>query len=346
MTRALVFSLLCWAMGSLAASADPGGARAEPDVVENPVWLEEPDGRAFRDNYPSQAAHQAVEGFATIECRVRLDTRLDCRVVAEGPMSWGFGDAAMAIARTFRVQPARRNGVPVEGGRIRRTLRFVLPEDDWREQLPPEFRAYADALAPPELPTWDQAPTSSAVLAATPEAARASGMQGRGVLSCRVTQERRLACTPLLEMPHGSGFANAAMTLAPHFRIVEGDREFIAKYTAEPFILPISFNSPPELTPVNRENAGLGPLDLPPLRVPLDVLPERVRAAGIRGTGVALCTLQADRTADCVTERENPLGWDLGQFVVDAMELIPAWPVESGLIPGDQLRVTFEFAPE
>lgn len=337
MSRALLVALACWAIGSLTASA-------EPDVIEHPVWLEQPDGMAFRDNYPSQAAHQAVEGYATIECLVRVTNQLNCSVVAEGPASWGFGDAALAIARTFRIQAARRNGVPVEGGRIRRTLRFMLPEDDWRERLPPEFRAYAENLAPPELPTWDQAPPSSAVIAATPSGAQAT--QGRGVLSCRVAQERRIACEPLLEMPRGSGFAAAAMTLAPHFRIAEGEREFIAKYANEPFVLPISFNSPPEITPVNRHNAGLGPLELPPLAVRPDVMPERARAAGIRGTGVAICTLQADYQAACEVESETPRDWDLGQFVVDAMHTTPPWPVESGLIPGDQLRVTFQFAPD
>jgi TonB family protein len=330
---------LLWSVASLQSVS------AREPVIENPVWLEEPNAAAFRENYPSQAADQAVEGFATIECFVRLDNRLDCSVTAEGPASWGFGDAALAISRTFRVGPARVDGVAVEGGRIRRTIRFVLPETDWRDQLPPEFRAYADSLAPPELPTWAEAPTSSMVVAATPEAARTVGTQGRGELSCRVAPDRRLNCEPLLEMPRGSGFANAAMALAPHFRIVSGDQDFISRHTSEPFILPISFNSPPQLTPVNRHYAGLGPLNLPPLGVYPEAMPERARAAGIRGSAVALCTLQPELAVKCEVESETPHGWDIGQFVVDAVESLPSWPVESGLIPGDQLRVTFLYAP-
>lgn len=335
MARALGMSLLCWAIGAMAANAEP--------ALRNPVWIEEPNAAAFVENYPSQAAHQAVEGYATIECSVRLDNRLDCSVVAESPSSWGFGDAALSIARTFRVAPASVDGVPVEGGRIRRTIRFMLPEDNWREDIPPQFQAYAESLAPPDLPTWDMAPTSSMVLSVTPEGARAAGTQGRGVLSCRVTRERTLTCEPLLEMPRGSGFGAAAMALAPHFRIVEGDVEFIANHTTQPFILPISFNSPPEMTPVSRDNAGLGPLNLPPVRVPEDQLPERLRAAGVQGTGVALCTLQIALRLDCEIESETPQDWGLGQFVVDTIKTMPPWPVEAGLIPGDQIRVTLEF---
>jgi hypothetical protein len=146
-------------------------------------------------------------------------------------------------------------------------------------------------------------------------------------------------------MPRGSGFSSAAMVLATLFRVAEGDREFIANHTTEPFILPISFNSPPEITPVNRYHAGLGPLTLPPLRVSLDTLPERAQAAGIRGTGVALCTIQTGMAITCEVESETPRDWGVGQLTVDAIESAPPWPVETGLIPGDQLRVTFEFGP-
>ena len=335
MSRALLVALL-WSFGAFAS--------AETPRIENPVWLQEPDGRAFAENYPSQAAFQAVEGYATIECYVRLDTQLDCMVVAEGPASWGFGDAALAIARTFRVRPAQRDGVAVEGGRIRRTLRFVLPEVDWHEEMPPEFRAYAEDLAPPDLPTWDEAPTSSIVIAATPEAMRTAGTQGRGVLSCRVNALRRLNCTPAFETPRDSGFAAAALTLAPHFRIAQSDQDFIARYTNEPFLLPIAFNAGPQLTPVNRGNVGLGPVDVPPLPTPAWMMPERARAAGItNATVVLICTTDLDRTATCAVESETPRDWDIGQGLVEAISGLPPWPPESGLMPGDQVRYTFEF---
>lgn len=340
MARALIVSLLCVALWQ-------GPAVAQTPSIGNPVWLEQPDASAFRDNYPDQAAHQAVEGFATIECVVPVNAgELACMVTAEGPASWGFGDAALAIARTFRVAPATRDGVPIEGGRIRRTLRFVLPEDNWREQVPEEFRAYADQLAPPELPTWSEAPTSSMVNAVTPQAMRTAGTQGRGILSCRVTRERRLNCRRMTETPRGSGFGAAAMRLVQHFRIAESDQAFIEKYRDEPFILPIAFNSPPQITPVNRLNAGLAPLNMPPLQAPSWAVPDNLRGTGENGTVILMCTVATDLTAPCEVESETPRDLGLGQLTVDALGQAPPFALDSGLMPGDQIRYTVEFIAE
>lgn len=321
-------------------------AHAESPDIQNPEWLQQPNPADFVENYPAQAASQAVEGRATLECYVRLDTTLECRVTAESPASWGFGDAALAIARTFRVAPARVNGQPVEGGRIRRTIRFVLPEDT-PENWTAEERAFIEAASPPELPTWDEAPTSSMVLMATPAAARAQNLRGRGVLSCRVGDARRLQCEPLLETPEGSGFAAAAMSLAPYFRIVEADTAFMAKYARDPFVLPISFGGAPDITPVNRDYAGLGPINLPALPAPPELFPPRARAAGIsNGTVVALCTFrEAVPPLDCITERETPAGWGFADPVLEMLSYFPTPPPQSGMIPGDQIRVTVEFRP-
>ena len=54
MARALGVSLFCWAIGAMAATAEP--------ALRNPVWIEEPNAAAFVENYPSQAAHQADGG--------------------------------------------------------------------------------------------------------------------------------------------------------------------------------------------------------------------------------------------------------------------------------------------
>lgn len=338
MTRAFLLAVSCWLLGA-------SGAAAQTPTIGNPIWLEEPDASAFRNNYPDQAAHQAVEGFATIECLVPISGELACTVTAEGPASWGFGDAALAIARTFRVAPATRDGVPIEGGRIRRTLRFVLPEDDWRERVPEEFRAYADQFVP-DLPTWSEAPTSSMVNAATPEAMRTAGTQGRGILSCRVTRERRLDCRRVTEMPRGSGFAAAAMRLAPHFRIAESDQDFIEKYREGRFLLPIAFNSPPPITPVNRYYTGGAPLNLPPLQAPSWAVPDNLRAAGVNGTVLLVCTVATDLTVPCEIESETPREMGLGQLVLEAMGEAPPFAADSGFMPGDQIRYTIEFSPE
>jgi TonB family protein len=320
-------------------------AQEAPDI-QNPVLLQRPNAADFAQNYPSQAIAQSVEGRATIECFVHLDTTLTCRVIAESPASWGFGDATLAIARSFRVEPARMNGEPVEGGRIRQTIRFVMP-DETTEDLDPDARALREAMPPPDLPTWDDAPGSSLVLAATPEAARAAGTRGRGVLSCRVRDDRRLRCEPLLEAPTASGFSDAAMTLVPHFRVSENDAEFVARHTSEPFLLPINFGNNPEFTPVSRDYAGVGPINFPTVQAPPEIFPESARTAGIRsGHATVLCTSRNGEGLDCTVESETPADGGFGAIVLEFTQLIPNIPLDAGLIAGDQFRITVEFRPD
>ncbi|MBK8544229.1 MAG: energy transducer TonB [Caulobacteraceae bacterium] len=105
---------------------DPPPAPPTPDVLQNVVWLEQADARDFARNYPDLAAQGDVSGRATIDCQVVADGRLDCVVTNEEPVGYGFGDATLAISRQFRVAPTTSDGRPTEGGRIRRTIRWVI----------------------------------------------------------------------------------------------------------------------------------------------------------------------------------------------------------------------------
>ncbi|MCA8885443.1 MAG: energy transducer TonB [Hyphomonadaceae bacterium] len=322
-------------------------ARAQTPDIQNPVWLERPNGEDFRQNYPSQAVEQSVEGRATLECLVRLDTTVDCSVIAESPASWGFGDAALAIARSFRVAPARVDGQPVEGGRIRNTIRFVLPPvEDSYEGLSPEQRAIEEAFADLDLPNWEEAPTTSSVLVATPHAAREANVQGRGILSCRVNRERRLRCRPFREMPADSGFGVAAMRLAPQFLVAQSSQQFADAHRTEPFLLPIVFGGAPEVTPVSRHHTGLEPLDIPLMRAPQDAIPPEALAARINGTASVLCNIGAGLALTCSVEAESPAGWGFGAVVLGVASSLPAPPASLGFIPGDQIRFRAEFVPE
>jgi len=107
---------------------DPPPAPPNPNIVVNPVWLEQPDARDFARNYPDAASAANVSGRATIDCLVAADGRLSCTVTAEDPPGYGFGEATLRISREFRLAPMTRDNVPTEGKRIRRTIRWVLPE--------------------------------------------------------------------------------------------------------------------------------------------------------------------------------------------------------------------------
>ena len=64
-------------------------------------------------------ARADVSKAAEVESLITLtmDTygRLNCAVSSETPQGWRFGEAALAIARDHRMEPATRDGAPVEG---------------------------------------------------------------------------------------------------------------------------------------------------------------------------------------------------------------------------------------
>lgn len=113
-------------------------AGAAPAVITNPDWLERPDGEAVAQHYPKLAARLEIEGRATLSCVVNAEGRLyDCTPLAESPADLGFGDAAVAMSKTFRMKPQTLNGQPVDGGTVRIPLRFTLPQDDEPATEPP-----------------------------------------------------------------------------------------------------------------------------------------------------------------------------------------------------------------
>ncbi|MCR6643577.1 MAG: energy transducer TonB [Terricaulis sp.] len=105
----------------LSACASP--AVREP-VFANPEWIVRTSPDLFARYYPHEANMQGVDGRVVLDCIVNLDTTLDCDVAEETPTDWGFGAAALEISSHWRVRPATRDGVPMEGGRLRVPLAF------------------------------------------------------------------------------------------------------------------------------------------------------------------------------------------------------------------------------
>ena len=135
------------------------------------------------------------------------------------------------------------------------------------------------------------------------------------------------------------------MTLVPQFRVSTSSAKFLTDHATEPFILPISFGSGPTLTPVNRNHAGMAPLVAPTLQAPMEAYPPAALAARVSGSAAVLCNVLAD-DLDCALESETPPGWGFGDMVLWAADNLPMPPPETGLIPGDQVRLIAEFNPE
>lgn len=103
------------------------GASASEPVITNPGWEKPPSALDLAPYYPPRARLENVEGKATIECKVAIDGSLsDCRVVSEEPAGYGFGEATVQAARTFRMRPRTENGKPVGGAEVRIPLTWKL----------------------------------------------------------------------------------------------------------------------------------------------------------------------------------------------------------------------------
>lgn len=89
-----------------------------PIEITNPRWLQRP--RNLAAYYPARAIDRNIEGAVRLDCVVRVTGLLDCAVLSESPQGWGFGDAALRMARAHRMVPATRDGVVVEGRYVMR----------------------------------------------------------------------------------------------------------------------------------------------------------------------------------------------------------------------------------
>lgn len=100
---------------------------ARPASVTTPVWTKKPTYAELARYYPRLARQEGLSGRATIRCLVNASGGLgNCQVILEDPPGYGFGEAALQLARFFELAPAMPDGSSVEGAVVSFPIVFHL----------------------------------------------------------------------------------------------------------------------------------------------------------------------------------------------------------------------------
>jgi protein TonB len=111
----------------------PGDKPPTPQVCETqatipaPLWEAQPDKSVVESAYPAEAAAEAENGRADLICEVTGDgTLTNCGVTQEYPTGYGFGQAALSLAKFYKMRLLTDDGRSVAGGTVHLPMLWVL----------------------------------------------------------------------------------------------------------------------------------------------------------------------------------------------------------------------------
>lgn len=97
--------------GSGSGGNGAGGSGTGGGALQPPSWVAVPGYRELAPHNPGIARNEKINGTILLACHVTAAKRTTgCRVLSESPAGYGFGSGALAAARSFRINPPRRDG--------------------------------------------------------------------------------------------------------------------------------------------------------------------------------------------------------------------------------------------
>lgn len=220
-----------------ASSLDLVPLKASPaPVFADAVWVEQPDARTIERYYPARAVANNVSGKAVLDCLVNVDGTFDCEIGSEEPSNWGFGAAAIEVAKYFLVAEKAVNGMRTADGRITVPVTFA-PRNC---AATPSPIALGDATLV-TAPLWLKKPSAGERARYYPRRALERGKRGHANVRCLIALSGALTnCVTTSETPAGWGFGDAALRLAQEFQTAP--QSAIGEPTAGRVVdLPITF---------------------------------------------------------------------------------------------------------
>lgn len=282
---------------------------------------------------PPEAYDLSIRGEAMVRCRIDKTRLTGCEAESETPAGMGFGAAG---ARSLERQ---------------RLNRWVMDghADGDIVYLPVEIGPGIVSARPPvDTADWRQAPTFEQVEAAWPAVA-GDLATGAAALRCTVDAEGALgACAIAGEVPAHSAFGEAALTLAPLFR-VDPTPDGRAPNPAYDVLVSFRFHNPS--TPAGRMRQIDKPdwIDSPSRPQIMEAFPAEAKAAGVTvGVGVVVCQVSMRGTlVDCEATQEAPerLGFGQAALAVAGSMRLALWTPQGRPVRGGKIRFAVRFPP-